>query len=1201
MPFHPQLRLRPVSHPINSLEQVIIVPPEHRDRKQHDLELLSSQHRLEAFFSQSPDGFFFMMLDRPLQWDDSVDKAAVLDYVFDNQHVTKVNPAMLAQYGAVEADFLGLTPKDFFAHDLETGKQLWREMFDKGRLHVETSERRLDGTSMWIEGDYSCLYDSDGKLIGHFGIQRDISSRKRAEEDLRQSQQDLTDFVENAVVCLHWVAADGTIIWANQAELDFLGYTREEYIGHSITEFHANQIAIEDILQRLLNNQPVQEYETDLRCKDGSIRHVMIDSNSSWSNGKFLRTRCFTRDITDRKRAEEDLARFSNALSHAMEGVSLIDPQGHYVQVNQAYANIVGYLPEAMIGMDWQRTVHPDDLENMKLAYQHMLHEGKVDVEARGIRRDGSIFYKQLVMVTAFDGQQQMIGHYCFMKDISDRKANEIALYASEQRYSTLAQAVPVGIFRTDNQGQCLYVNERWCEMTGLTFAEARQDGWAQTLHPDDRERVFAQWYDCAQNNLPFQSEYRFQKRNGEITWVVGQAVAEQGTEGETIGYVGSITDISPAKQAEEALRQSEQRFRAIFDGTFQFIGVLTPEGILTGANRTALDAIAVKLEDVVGQLFWATPWWTHSPQLQVLLKEGIARAAKGELVRFEAEHILANGTSVFVDFTLKPIFDEAGQVVMLIPEGRDISDRKQMEEALRESEQRLQSLLDNSTAVIYMKDMQGRYMMINHRYEDLFHLDRTEVKGKTDQDIFPQEIADAFQANDREVIAAGVALEKEEVAPQDDGLHTYLSIKFPLVDGEGRIYAVCGMSTDISDRKHKEEMLRNLSLGVATKTDKSLFQALAEYLTKTLGVEFAFIGELIQPDNQRLRTIAGYGDGQALEKFEYELVNTPCENLIGKQLCIYPDRIQQQFPLDNFLKDINAESYMGVPLFDSAGQILGLIAVLSHQPLQDTQLKAEILNIFAVRAAAELERQRADAVLQNQKQDLIRSNDELQQFAYVASHDLQEPLRMITSYLELLERRYKGQLDTRADKFIGYAVDGATRMQILINDLLKYSRVGTQGQNFEPVDCEKVLQNVLTNLQVAIAENNAVITHSPLPPVNADVTQLTQLFQNLIGNALKFRREEPPQIHVGVEWTNGKWLFSVRDNGIGIESQYTNRIFVIFQRLHSRAEYSGTGMGLAICKKIVERHGGKLWVESNPGEGSTFYFTLPDSGDIPS
>jgi PAS domain S-box-containing protein len=756
----------------------------------------------------------------------------------------------------------------------------------------------------------------------------------------------------------------------------------------------------------------------------------------------------------DRKQAEENLQQVTAALSHAVEGISRLDAQGRYQMVNQAYASTVGYQPEEMIGMGWQLTVHSDDLDRVVTAYKEMLSTGKVEVEARGIRKDGSIFYKQLTMVATYDPQQQLTGHYCFMKDVSERVRHE----------------------------------------------------------------------------------------------------AER-------------------QQAEEALRQSEQRFRAIFDGTFQFIGVLNREGILTEANRPALDAIAANLEDVVGQPFWATPWWVHSPVLQEQLKQGIARAAKGELVRFEAEHILADGTSVFVDFTLKPIFDESGKVIMLIPEGRDItdrkevetqlrqqeeflksiyegteqaifvvdvaaegelryasfnpvserfagvtdaqiqgktpeeafgevfgstlrqnyerclqagtsiayeeqlefethfiwslttlvplrdeqdriyriigtatdiSDRKQIEEDLRASEQRLQSMLDNSTAVIYMKDTQGRYMTINQRYEALFHLDRNDVKGKTDRDIFPKEIADAFQANDREAIAAGVALEKEEIAPQDDGLHTYLTIKFPLFNTEGEIYAVCGMSTDISDRK-----------------------------------------------------------------------------------------------------------------------------------------------------AAELE-------LQQQKQDLARSNDELQQFAYVASHDLQEPLRMITSYLELLERRYKGQLDAKADQFIAYAVDGAARMQILINDLLKYSQMGSQGQSFERVDCTAVLKNVLRNLQVAIAESNAVITYDPLPPVNADVTQLTQLFQNLIGNALKFRRGDPPQIHVGVERTNSKWLFSVRDNGIGIESQYTNRIFIIFQRLHSKTEYSGTGMGLAICKKIVEWHGGKLWVESTPGEGSTFYFTLPASGEIP-
>ncbi len=910
---------------------------------------------------------------------------------------------------------------------------------------------------------------------------------------------------------------------------------------------------------------------------------------------------------------------------------------------------------------------------------------------------------------------------------LSDRQRHELVLL-SEQRYATLAQAVPVGIFRTDPVGHCLYVNERWCQMTGLTPAEAQQDGWAQTLHPDDRDRVFTEWYDCAQHNLPFQSEYRFQKRNGDITWVVGQAVAERGMAGELLGYVGSVTDISAAKQTEAALTQSQQKFRAIFDGMFQFMGVLTPEGIVTEANRTALDAIAANWADVVGQPFWATPWWTHSSALQAQLKQAIASAAQGELVRFEAEHILADGASVFVDFTLKPIFDGAGKVVMLIPEGRDItdrkhteaqlrqqeaflksiydgteqavfvldvtvggelhyvgfnpvseryagvthaqiqgktpeaafgttvgailrrnyercwqagtsityeerldfaahtiwtlttlvplrdesgqiyrivgtatdiSDRKQIEEALLESEQRLQAMLDNSTAVIYMKDPQGRYLMMNHRYEALFHVDRNEVKGKTDHDIFSPEIADAFQANDREVMAAGVALQKEEIAPQDDGLHTYLSIKFPLVDAGGTIYAICGMSTDISDRKRKEEVLRNISLGVATKTDKFLFPALAEYLTKTLGVDYAFISELISPEHERVRTLAGYGEGQVLDNFEYALAHTPGENVAGQRLCVYLNQVRQQFPLDPLLQEMQAESFMGVPLFDSAGQALGLITVLSRQPWPESQLMEEILNIFAVRAAAEIERQRAEVALQIQKQDLGRSNAELQQFAYVASHDLQEPLRMITSYLDLLERRYKGQLDAKADRFIAFAVDGATRMQTLIDALLSYSRVGTQGEDFKLTDCTKIVQSVLTNLQVAIAQSHAVITHDPLPFVQADAAQLIQLFQNLLGNAIKFRRAEPPQIHIGVECPAGQWLFSVQDNGIGMESQYLDQVFVIFQRLHSRTEYPGTGIGLAVCKKIVERHGGTLWVESQPGQGSTFYFTLPPHSPV--
>ena len=228
---------------------------------------------------------------------------------------------------------------------------------------------------------------------------------------------------------------------------------------------------------------------------------------------------------------------------------------------------------------------------------------------------------------------------------------------------------------------------------------------------------------------------------------------------------------------------------------------------------------------------------------------------------------------------------------------------------------------------------------------------------------------------------------------------------------------------------------------------------------------------------------------------------------------------------------------------------------------------------------------------------ELTRSNADLAQFAYVASHDLQEPLRMVSSFMQLIEQRYKDKLDTAGTEFINYAVDGANRMQTMISDLLTFSRVGTRGKPFEPIDCEVILDQTLTNLQMAIEDSQAIITRDPLPTVMTDDTQMVQLFQNLIGNAIKFRRQEQLRVHISAQAKEEEWVFSVRDNGTGIDPQYTERIFVIFQRLHSKEEYPGTGIGLAVCKRVLERHGGKIWVESQPGQGSTFYFTIPKRG----
>ncbi|HEX7467520.1 MAG TPA: ATP-binding protein, partial [Methanobacterium sp.] len=283
--------------------------------------------------------------------------------------------------------------------------------------------------------------------------------------------------------------------------------------------------------------------------------------------------------------------------------------------------------------------------------------------------------------------------------------------------------------------------------------------------------------------------------------------------------------------------------------------------------------------------------------------------------------------------------------------------------------------------------------------------------------------------------------------------------------------------------------------------------------------------------------------------------------------------------------------SFLGVPLKENENTI-GMIALANKKTgyTEDDKANIEALSVAFVEV---LMRKRLEIGLKENVKSLAQSNKELEQFAHITSHDLREPLRMITSFLQLLKRRYKDQLDQDANEFIGFAIDGAKRLDSMTNDLLLYSRITSEKREVKPVNFEQVLEEALTNLKVQIEENNAVITHDPLPTINSDEQLKVQLFQNIIGNAIKYRSQKTPHIHVSAAKEKTQYLFSIKDNGIGMSPEHLKKIFTIFQRLHTREEYEGTGIGLAIAQKIVHQQGGQIWAESELGKGTIFYFTI--------
>ena len=579
---------------------------------------------------------------------------------------------------------------------------------------------------------------------------------------------------------------------------------------------------------------------------------------------------------------------------------------------------------------------------------------------------------------------------------------------------------------------------------------------------------------------------------------------------------------------------------------------------------------------------------------------EPLVRRVRETLDSGQANQMDLESDGRVFSFLFAPIAD-SGYVNLY---GRDITDRKRAEEQiqqinreleervnqrtaelraanefLRESEQRYRTLfdtIDEGFSVVEMlydsngKPLDYRFLEINPAFEKQTGLE--QALGKTIRELAPKHDEHWFQIYDQ-VARSGEAVRFENFAT---AMNRWFDVyAFRLGGAESRRVAI--LFNNITERKRMEDELRAKSL-----YSRSLIEASLDPL-----VTISPSGQITDVNNAT-ELVTGVGREALIGSDFAEYFTEPEKASAGYQK-VLADGWVNDYPLT--IRHTSGRTtdvlYNATVYRNEAGEVQGVFAAARDI----TERK---------RAEEELDRHREhlEELVAQRTEELARSNKDLEQFAYVASHDLQEPLRAVSGFVTLLQQRYQGKLDEKADGYIANSVDGAARMQSLISDLLTYSRVGTRGGALAPIATQDSLDNALRNLGASIHDAGAVITSDPMPIVPADALQLTQLFQNLIGNAIKFRGERRPEIHVGARREQGHWLFWVRDNGIGIAPEYAERIFLIFQRLHTRKKYAGTGIGLAICKKIVERHGGKIWVESQPNQGATFYFTISDRGE---
>jgi PAS domain S-box-containing protein len=768
-----------------------------------------------------------------------------------------------------------------------------------------------------------------------------------------------------------------------------------------------------------------------------------------------------------------------------------------------------------------------------------MVHEMAVTFQRRKGTPEKRWFSFQITPIREVGAMSRIVGLIWVAADITEQvrarrgiESTARALARSERRFRSLVESTSQMVWTTTPAGEVLEDSPSWRAFTGQTYEQLKGHGWLSAVHPADRARADEAWRRAVADRSPYEVEYRVQRADGSYAHTVARGTPILADTGEIEEWIGFNLDISDRVLAEESARDTARRLR------------LALEAGRMGTWEYDLPTGAVRWSPAVERMHgipigsFAGTFEAYQADLHPEDRDWVLETVRRNIEQ-GAEHQLLyrivrpDGVVRWLEAFGTFVQDANGKPIRLTGVCSDVTERVESEEA--RNALRIQRMLEGIGDAFAIYDSEWTILFANQAATSMIGLRPADVIGKKAWDLVPEAVDTRAHQELARVLQTGQPATFEEPRQPDRWLEIHA---YPIPDIGIAVY-----SRDVTARRK----------------DQAAQERLARY------------GELR----------ADVATALSMQRDIRGMLEACCVAIVGKL------RIDSATV---WLVGDAGEAPAGYPLVVTE-RLVGVLTTVASQPLpEDTR---EALASLGDAIAQGVERRKAELALEERARDLTRSNADLEQFAYVASHDLQEPLRMVASYVQLLERRYKDKLDDNARDFIGFAVEGVTRMRRLIEDLLAYSRVGTRGQAPAPVGAAAAVATAQKNLERAIAESGAEITRDPLPEVLADEGQLVQVFQNLMGNAIKFRRQEPPRVHIGVRRDGGDWIFSVRDNGIGIEPEYFERIFVIFQRLNPREIYPGTGIGLAIAKKIVERHGGRIWVESAPGQGSTISFTL--------